>query len=443
MISRQSFLVVLILSGCAVAQGPGPQVTLPSSGYPGLDKYRASRIAIFVNDYGELARYREANAALKPAAPGENRVVFFGDSITDIWKLNESFPGKPYINRGIGGQTTSQMLVRFRQDVMDLRPKAVVILAGTNDIAGNTGPIANQDIEANLASMAELAGAHGIRMIVSSILPVNNYMPGPHDFFEQRPLERILALNSWLRDYCTKNHLTYLDYFSAMVDSKGLLQRDLANDGLHPNKTGFAVMAPLAEKAIEKALQKSDAELKISNIISIELKHDSERERQTKQQLQHLLDVYDLHKYTFTRTLIIDERSIPHSHPVLTLHTRHLNSDDQLLSTYVHEQLHWYLEQHLKQTRNAEDELRKIYPKVPVGYPDGSGDEEGTYLHLVTCYLEMQADRELMGRERTLAVMNFWAGDHYRWIYKTVMTDEDTIRKVVEKEKLEIGYESG
>jgi len=257
MSSRQAFLVILLLSGCAVAQAPGPQVTMPSSGYAGLDKYRASRIAIFVNDYGELARYREANAALKLAAPGENRVVFFGDSITDIWKLDESFPGKPYINRGIGGQTTSQMLVRFRQDVIDLRPKAVVILAGTNDIAGNTGPISNQDIEANLASMAELARVHGIRMIVSSILPVNNYTSGPRDFFEQRPLERILALNSWLKGYCNKNHLTYLDYFSAMVDSKGLLQRDLANDGLHPNKAGFAVMAPLAEKAIERTLRQS------------------------------------------------------------------------------------------------------------------------------------------------------------------------------------------
>jgi acyl-CoA thioesterase I len=255
MISRQSFLAILILSACAIAQAPGPQVTLPSSGYPGLDKYRASRIAIFVNDYGELARYRDANAALKPPAPDENRVVFFGDSITDSWKLDDSFPGKPYINRGIGGQTTSQMLVRFRQDVIDLQPKAVVILAGTNDIAGNTGPISNQDIEANLASMDELARVHGVRMIVSSILPVNNYTPESQDFFAQRPAERILALNSWLMDYCVKNHLTYLDYFSAMVDSKGLLKRDLANDGLHPNQTGFAVMAPLAEKAIEKDLQ--------------------------------------------------------------------------------------------------------------------------------------------------------------------------------------------
>jgi hypothetical protein len=137
--------------------------------------------------------------------------------------------------------------------------------------------------------------------------------------------------------------------------------------------------------------------------------------------------------------VVIDERSIPHSHPVLTLHTRHLNSDDQLLSTYVHEQLHWFLDEHLQQTTAAENDLRRIYPKVPVGYPDGSDDEEGTYLHLITCYLEMQADRELMGPERTLAVMNFWAHDHYRWVYKTIMRDEPTIRKVVEQERLEIG----
>jgi lysophospholipase L1-like esterase len=251
---RRLLVAVLVFCGATLAQAPGPQVTLPPSGYAGLDKYRASRIAIFVNDYGELARYRDANAALKPPVPDENRVVFFGDSITDTWKLDDSFPGKLYVNRGIGGQTTSQMLVRFRQDVIDLQPKAVVILAGTNDIAGNTGPISNQDIEANLTSMAELARVHGIRMILSSILPVNNYTPESQDFFAQRPPQRILALNSWLKDYCDTNHLTYLDYFTAMVDDKGLLKRDLANDGLHPNKAGFAAMAPLAQKAIERTL---------------------------------------------------------------------------------------------------------------------------------------------------------------------------------------------
>ena len=170
--------------------------------------------------------------------------------------------------------------------------------------------------------------------------------------------------------------------------------------------------------------------------ISIELKHGSDPERQTKEQLERLLSSYDLQKYTFTHSVIIDEAAIPHSHPVLTLHTRHLHSDDQLLSTYVHEQLHWYLEKHQQQTDAAENDLRKIYPKVPVGYPDGSDSEEGTYLHLIDCYLEMQADRELMGADRASAVMNFWAGDHYRWVYKTVMQDEATIRKILEQRGL-------
>src|SRR5579864_4483594 len=248
-------LAILALSLCAIAQQAAQPLAPPSTGFPGLDHYRASRIAIYTDDYGQLARYRDANAALKPAAPGEKRVVFFGDSITDLWKIEDSFPGKPYINRGIGGQTTSQMLVRFRQDVIDLQPKAVVILAGTNDIAGNTGPISNEDIEENFSSLAELARVHHIRVIYSSILPVYNYTPESQDFFAQRPMERILALNKWLKDYCAANDLIYLDYFPAMIDDKGLLRRDLADDGLHPNKAGFAIMAPLAEKAIENSLQ--------------------------------------------------------------------------------------------------------------------------------------------------------------------------------------------
>jgi lysophospholipase L1-like esterase len=430
-------LAIVLLAISAAAQQPSPlQVTIPGTGFAGLDKYRASRIAVYTDDFGQLARYRDANAALKAPAAGENRVVFFGDSITDIWPIADSFPGKPYVNRGIGGQTTSQMLVRFRQDVINLNPKVVVILAGTNDIAGNSGPISNENIEANLASLAELARAHGIRVVFSSILPVHNYTPQAQDFYAQRPMARILALDEWLKGYCVGSGLVYLDYFSAVVDDKGLLKRDLADDGLHPNKAGYGIMAPLADAAIGLALGNTSA----SNAgISIELKRNSERELRTGEQLQRLLKAYDLHKYTFTHTVVIDERSIPHSYPVLTLHTRHLNSDDQLLSTYVHEQLHWYLDEHLPQTQAAESDLRKIYPKVPVGYPDGSDDEEGTYLHLITCYLEMQADRELMGPQRTSAVMNFWAGDHYRWVYKTVMEDETTIRGVVVKEKLEIG----
>jgi lysophospholipase L1-like esterase len=227
---------------------------IPSTGYPGLDQYRASRLAVYTDDFGQLARYREADAALKPPAPGESRVVFFGDSITDIWHLDEYFPGKPYINRGIGGQTTPQMLVRFRQDVIDLHPKVVIILAGTNDIAGNTGPMRLEDIEANYASLAELARAHEISLIYSSVLPVHNYTPRSHDFFAQRSPSKILELNRWLKEYCASNGCLYLDYFSSMVDDKGLLKKDLSDDGLHPNAAGFKVMAPLAEAAIEKDL---------------------------------------------------------------------------------------------------------------------------------------------------------------------------------------------
>ncbi|MGH9529544.1 MAG: hypothetical protein ACRD2S_06440 [Terriglobales bacterium] len=170
--------------------------------------------------------------------------------------------------------------------------------------------------------------------------------------------------------------------------------------------------------------------------VTIELQHDSVREQQTKVQLERLLNSYDLTKYTFTRKVTIDEKAIPHSHPVLTLHTRHLNSDDELLSTYVHEQLHWYLSSHEKQTEAAENDLRKLYPKVPAGYPEGAQDEEGTYLHLVVCYLEMQADRKLIGAERTSAVMNFWATDHYTWVYKTVIHDEPAIAAILNRENL-------
>jgi lysophospholipase L1-like esterase len=240
-----------LLALTALAQQPTP---IPSTGFPGLDEYRASRIAIYSDDFGELKRYRDADAALRPPAAAENRVVFLGDSITDYWKLADYFPGKPYINRGIDGQTTPQMLVRFRQDVINLQPKVLVVLAGTNDVAGVTGPTRNQDIEANYASMAELARPHHIRIVFASLLPVNNYTDDAKESFALRPSERILALNTWLKDYCSKNGLVYLDYFSAVVDDKGMLKRNLSDEGLHPNSAGYKIMAPLAENAIARAL---------------------------------------------------------------------------------------------------------------------------------------------------------------------------------------------
>ena len=247
------FSAPVLLALTALAQQPAPP-SIPSTGFPGLDEYRASRIAIYTDDFGELKRYRDADAALKPPAAAENRVVFLGDSITDYWKLEDYFPGKPYFNRGIDGQTTAQMLVRFRQDVINLQPKVLVVLAGTNDIAGVTGPTRTEDIEANYASMVELARLHHIRIVFASVLPVNNYTDDAKESFALRPRERILALNTWLKDYCAKNGFVYLDYFSAVVDDKGMLKRNLSDEGLHPNAAGYKIMAPLAEKAIARAI---------------------------------------------------------------------------------------------------------------------------------------------------------------------------------------------
>ncbi len=215
-----------------------------------------------LQDWPDLARYREANASWVAPAKGERPVVFMGDSITDMWALPRFggfFPGKPYVDRGISGQTTPQMLVRFRADGIALQPKVVVILAGTNDLAGNTGPITVEETEGNLASMAELARANGIRVVLASVLPVSNYghdaSGNALDMRTKRPPEKILELNAWIKKYAEEKGHTYLDYFSATVDDHGLLKKELSEDGLHPNAAGYAVMAPLAEKAIASALK--------------------------------------------------------------------------------------------------------------------------------------------------------------------------------------------
>src|SRR3974390_749344 len=223
---------------------------IPPTGFPGLDQYRASRIAMFTDDYGQLARYRDANAALAAPTAGENRVVFFGDSITDIWKLADYFPGKPYVNRGIGGQTTPQMLVRFRQDVIDLHPKVVVILAGTNDIAGNTGPITLDETEDNIASMADLATANHIRVVLCSVLPAYDFAWHPG----LEPAQKIVALNAWIKSYAAEKGYVYVDYHSAMKDQRDGLPATLSKDGVHPLPGGYAVMAPLVEAGIKSAL---------------------------------------------------------------------------------------------------------------------------------------------------------------------------------------------
>lgn len=215
-----------------------------------------------LSDWPQLDRYREADSTLPPAAKAEIRVVFMGDSITDGWsnpQFGGFFPGKAYINRGISGQTTPQMLIRFRPDVIALQPQVVVILAGTNDIAGNTGPMTLEDTESNIASMSELAHAHGIRVVLSSVMPVSDRVTNKEgkrvNQTEKRPPQKILALNEWIKKYIAANHLVYLDYFSAMVDDQGFLKSDITYDGLHPNAAGYVIMAPLAENAIQASLK--------------------------------------------------------------------------------------------------------------------------------------------------------------------------------------------
>ncbi len=206
-----------------------------------------------MNDWAQLYQYNEANTKIIPPAEDEYRVVFFGDSITNNWDLEFYFPQKPYINRGINGQTTPQMLIRFRPDVIALKPCVVVILAGTNDIADNTGLMTAQMIQDNLVSIAELARANKIRVVFSSVLPI-------HDDADRRsvnrPPEKIKELNEWIKSYCEANNHVYLNYFDEMIDETEMLKKELADDGLHPNSAGYEVMTPLAKKAIEEALKR-------------------------------------------------------------------------------------------------------------------------------------------------------------------------------------------
>jgi lysophospholipase L1-like esterase len=257
-------LTGLLAASALAAQEPGslPETKAPAAAQPAaqvapaghpVNDYWKKHDAQLLVDFGGLEKYKEADLALRPPARGENRVVFMGDSITEGWHFEGAegyFAGKPYINRGISGQTTPQMLVRFRQDVIALQPKVVVILAGVNDIAGNTGPMTLEETEDNLASMADLAAANHIRVVLCSALPALDFpwMPG------MTPAGKILALNAWIKAYAARMGYVYVDYHSAMKDDRGGLPAALSKDGVHPLPAGYAIMTPLVEAGIAKAL---------------------------------------------------------------------------------------------------------------------------------------------------------------------------------------------
>jgi lysophospholipase L1-like esterase len=205
-------------------------------------------------DPADLKRYHDDNAKFPPPAPGENRVVFMGDSITDSWvrSFPQLFTGKPYIGRGISAETTQQMLIRFRPDVIALQPKVVVILAGTNDIAGNTGRSTQQMIQDNLISMIDLAQFNKIRVVLVSVLPAYDYWWQPG----MEPAEKIVALNTWIKQYAAQRGIPFVDCHTPMSDERHAMKKEFSADGVHPNDAGYAVMAPLVEAGIAKALKK-------------------------------------------------------------------------------------------------------------------------------------------------------------------------------------------
>jgi lysophospholipase L1-like esterase len=233
-------------------KAPAPVENAPAA--PVVDNPSTQHNKQLKEDWPWLGKFREADLNLAPPAAGENRVVFMGDSITEGWKFDGpvgSFPGKPYINRGISGQTTPQMVLRFPRDVIALNPKVVVILAGINDIAGNTGPETLEQIEDNLASMADLATAHHIRVVLCSVLPAFDFPWSPG----KAPAPKVLALNAWIKAYAAQNGHVYVDFHTAMKDDRDGLPATLSKDGVHPTNAGYAVMTPLVEAGIEKALR--------------------------------------------------------------------------------------------------------------------------------------------------------------------------------------------
>ena len=260
---RIAIAVFVTFSGClsigVSAQEPGnvPETKAPAptpaAKHPD-DEYWRKHNQQLLTDFPWLEKFKEADLKLGPPATGEKRVVFMGDSITEGWHFDSPggvFAAKPYVNRGISGQTTPQMVLRFHQDVIALQPKVVVILAGTNDIAGNTGPMTLEETEANIAAMAEMAEANHVRVVLCSVLPAYDYpwQPG------LTPAPKIKLINAWLRGYAAARGHVYVDYHSAMKDSRDGLPANLSQDGVHPTQAGYDVMAPLVEAGIAKALR--------------------------------------------------------------------------------------------------------------------------------------------------------------------------------------------
>jgi len=282
-------IILILIAGALLMGKPGRAQLVDEFNPPNANcclLNTAKSLADQLQDWNQLGRFRLANEELKKRPPETGRVVFMGDSITDIWRLEEYFPGKPYVNRGISGQVTAQMLVRMYPDVIALHPAAMTILAGTNDIARNNGPSTAEMIEQNIMAMTELAQKHGIKVLLCSILPVSDYPflaqqagggatpaapggrgpagpgggPGRGMMARQRmtvgrPPADILKLNAWMKSYAQQVDAIYVDYFSAFVDDKGWLKDGLASDGLHPNADGYKLMAPLVSAAIQQALR--------------------------------------------------------------------------------------------------------------------------------------------------------------------------------------------
>jgi lysophospholipase L1-like esterase len=265
--TRRPFALIVagLLSAAPASAQIADDFTLPRAANCCLLNTAVS-LAEQLQDWNQLSRYHAANQELLARPAEQGRVVYIGDSITDGWPLAESFPGKPYVNRGISGQTTAQMLVRFYPDVLALQPDAVVIFAGTNDIARNNGPQTLQMIQHNIMAMTELAQAHGVKVVLGAVMPINDrttlpagratgQAPRPRIQSATRPPEDILALNAWLKSYAAEKGAEYADFHTATADAEGYLRDGITGDGLHPNAQGYALMSPVASAAIERALR--------------------------------------------------------------------------------------------------------------------------------------------------------------------------------------------